>query len=203
MSQCPQCFVGHCKKHPLQDSGKRKQIIMDQEKKLGSIYDKMIQDKLREAAGAFGSSGTTDREQAAYRERMMSERDRAEKRPRKELKGGAAELAASGINGTTMQVMMGIGSDSDDGDDEGGGGKRKRKEKKSKDPKKDSKKGKKVGGLAGVFRRFFCAHSTSRFLLRLDICLMKCKAIPSPITLTATNSDLRSRGLIIPRIPVA
>ena len=76
MTQCPECFVGHCKKHPLQDSGRRKATLLDQQKSINSKNLKLIQDRLREHQAAFGSSGTTDREQSAYREQQMRERAR-------------------------------------------------------------------------------------------------------------------------------
>jgi hypothetical protein len=66
--QCPQCFVGLCRQHLLQDSGKRSQGILDQvlnnkyvssllskgkylvdqEKKLNAIHSKLIQQRLDE-----------------------------------------------------------------------------------------------------------------------------------------------------------
>jgi len=134
MSTCPQCFVGHCKVHPLQDSGKRKQGLKDQEKKLNSLHDKLIQNRLNALQGAFGNSGTSEKELSSYRETMIEERERAEKRPRNTLSGEAAQLAASGMNGTTMQLMMGI--DDDDTDDD----KRKKKKKEKKRSKKKEKK---------------------------------------------------------------
>jgi hypothetical protein len=97
---------------------------------------------LAELAGAFGSTGTSDREQEAYRKAQQAERHKAEKRPRAELKGEAAALAATGMNGSTMQIMRGI-VDSDDESGSDGGGKRRKKDKKVKKDKK-SKKDKKV-----------------------------------------------------------
>jgi hypothetical protein len=57
---------------------------MDQEKKLNALHSKIIDDKLRELQGAFGSSGATDVEQRAYRDEQTKERERAQKRPRGE-----------------------------------------------------------------------------------------------------------------------
>jgi len=152
---CPQCFVGLCKKHLLQDSGKRSKDLLDQKKKLDSIHSKIINEKLAELQGAFGSSGTSDREQATYREAQEKERLKAEKRPSKVLKGDAAMFAASGMNGSTMQIMMGLKDDGgeEDGESDDGSGGRGKAKKKKKDKK--SKKTQKGTQGAAVTVRFF------------------------------------------------
>ena len=113
--QCPQCFVGLCKKHPLQDSGKRTASLMEQQKSINSKNLKLIQDRLREHEAAFGSTGTTDREQSTYREQQMRERARAAKRPRAAMSKNAGQLASGALNGSTLQLMMAQSDDEDDG----------------------------------------------------------------------------------------
>jgi len=143
--QCPQCFVGLCQKHRLQDSGKRTKDLMEQKQKLNEMNSKLITDKLLQLQGAFGSSGTSDREQQAYRERLASERAKAEARPRQELRGDARSLAASGMNGSTMKIMMGIEDDGsgDSASDSDRKDRKKHKKHSKKHSKKESKKSKK------------------------------------------------------------
>jgi len=140
---------------------------MDQKKKINDLHSKLIGDKLKQLQGAFGSSGATDAEQRSYRDEQARERERAEKRPRGEstrlfalkpyleganiyrpfslflaaanMSGDAASLAASGMNGSTMQIMMGIDGD-DDVDEKS---KKRHKKDKKKDKKKEKKKEKK------------------------------------------------------------
>ena len=109
--QCPQCFVGLCKKHPLQDSGKRTASLMEQQKSINSKNLKLI----REHEAAFGSTGTTDSEQSTYREQQMRERARAAKRPRAAMSKNAGQLASGALNGSTLQLMMAQSDDEDDG----------------------------------------------------------------------------------------
>jgi hypothetical protein len=56
--------------HPLQDSGRRKQELLEQAKRSQALQDKLLKEKLMQARSAFGVVGTSQAEVEGYKTEM-------------------------------------------------------------------------------------------------------------------------------------
>ena len=138
--QCDNCLAKLCKKHPLQDHGARAREIKDKslEKKsaaMASFGDRIKNqiEKMQKNLDGDGAMEEVDEEGMRYKAMMEAERERASKKKRTLTAEEEAYALTSGLNPSTMKMMMGgsdedSDEDSDDSDsDDGSSKKRKRK----------------------------------------------------------------------------
>jgi hypothetical protein len=115
MSQCGQCFVGHCKRHPLQDHGARERAIRakvpNQAENLKKAYDALMK---KQAGSAMEPGGSSHAEQQAYRDQQERDRAKAEKRSNKLTKEQQDKAKDMRLGGHLIGMML----DSDDDDDD-------------------------------------------------------------------------------------
>ena len=126
--KCPQCFVGLCKKHPMQDHGARtaglQAAIGDKTALLKKMYDQMVGKELDKFA-AFEEDAS---DKAKYKEvfcactnippwtnhvghqKMEQKRIKAASKKRKRMSADQDAISRSGLN---SQAMMAICRDSD------------------------------------------------------------------------------------------
>lgn len=133
---CPQCFVGHCRTHPLQDHGKRKDGLLSQVKTLNSLQSTFVKDKLAKMQSKFGVHGTSDKDLAGHRRELEQDRRRAERKPQKSLTKEQREIAATALNGNTLLIMQKMLPENEDTE-------ARRKRRKKKQLKKEKKRAKK------------------------------------------------------------
>lgn len=141
MATCPQCFVGLCKRHPLQDSGQRRSNLLAQEKTLNKLHSSLVKEQLSRLQSKFGNAGTSRSDLQSYKDEMGQQRRKAEARPEKEMTKEERRLAGTALNGHTLHIMS---RDSVDEDERQVRREKKARKKEKKREKKARKKEKKA-----------------------------------------------------------
>ena len=116
---CPRCFVGQCKTHPLQDHGQRtKQLTSGYKSSMQRMYDNLVNPTLKQLRD--DAAQPSEQATRAYRERQEAEREKAGKRKRSKLSDEHARMAAeTGLSGHVLAAMFkkGDGNDGSSGSD--------------------------------------------------------------------------------------
>ena len=157
MSMCDGCLQRMCRRHPLQDHGRRANDIksklnstVDEKSRLSKSYNELIRAQITKLENQ--QKGTSEDDINSYRQQMDSEREKASKKKKRKMSDGEKELALnSGLHSSILSAMM-EHSDEEEGEDEVSSSddeehrssKRQKKEKKEKkEKKKKSSKDKK------------------------------------------------------------
>jgi hypothetical protein len=153
MSMCDGCLQRMCRRHPLQDHGKRASEIktklnstVDQTSRITQSYNDLIRAQITKLENE--AKGTSEDDVNSYRQQMDTEREKAHKKKKRKMSDAEKDLALNtGLCSSILSVMMehsddekeGEGSSSSD-EEHPKSSKKSKKEKKEKKKKKSKDK---------------------------------------------------------------
>ncbi|EWM23850.1 hypothetical protein Naga_100865g2 [Nannochloropsis gaditana] len=117
MSSCPQCYVGQCRKHKLQDHGARERALLSSRSELQRrLYESLVQPHVDTLKTTKKATAEAEAGHCRYRDAVGKDREKAQRQKSKFSEEQVRKAQAlGGLRGDLLRTMLANDSDFEDG----------------------------------------------------------------------------------------